>query len=89
MLNLGRIQQRMSKLDNWALESNALEKTFDFPDFKKIVEFLNQLLGVCEKFNAHPDILISGNMLRLSIIYREGLEGKEFDFAEEIDKIKV
>lgn len=89
MLNLGRIQQRMSKLDNWALESNALEKTLDFPDFKKVIEFLNQLLGVCERFSSHPDILISGNMLRLSITSREGLEGKEFDFAEEIDKIKV
>lgn len=89
MLNLARIQERMSKLDNWALESNAIEKTLDFSDFKKIVEFLNQLLGVSEKFQFHPDILISGNMIRLSITSREGIEGKEFDLAEEIDKIKV
>ncbi|PIN93820.1 4a-hydroxytetrahydrobiopterin dehydratase [Candidatus Pacearchaeota archaeon CG10_big_fil_rev_8_21_14_0_10_31_24] len=87
---LSEIQDRMSKLDNWGLESGTmLSKDFIFDSFKRAMNFVNQVAEVVERVNHFPSILIDKTIVRVvSVTHGEhGLTSKDFDLAEEIDKI--
>ncbi len=89
-MNLQDIAKRMDKLHNWSLEGNTIVKIFSFPDFKMALEFVNKIAEIAEKQNHHPDILISHNMVRilLTTYSQKMLTDNDFDFAEEVDKIR-
>jgi len=89
MLTLQDIQEMMSKLDNWSLEGSAISKVFVFKNFKETLEFVNKVGKIAEKMEHHPDFIISGGSVKLSLsTYSEGgLTKKDFEIAEEIGKI--
>ncbi len=89
MLPLGIINERMAQIKDWALEGNSITKDFSFGNFQEAMEFVEKIAEVAEKMNHHPDILISYNKVRLSLTthFEHGLTSKDFDVAEEIDKI--
>ena len=89
MLPLSTIQERMAKLNNWALEGESIVKDFVFQGFLESVWFVNKVAEIAEKEQHHPDIIINYNNVRLvSTTHSErGLTSKDFDLAEKIDKI--
>lgn len=89
VLPLAKIQQRMSALKGWSLEINAIVKEVQFDDFKQSIEFVNRVSEIAERKNHHPSILIDYNLVRLTLTTHSdnGLTDKDFDTAEEIDKI--
>ncbi len=89
-MTLGEIERRMNTVNNWALEENAIVKDFSFPSFKVALEFVNKIADIAEKLNHHPDILLSFNKVRISSTTHsdKGLSDKDFDLAEQIDKIQ-
>lgn len=89
MVSLGEVGQRMSKLDNWALECNCIAKSFEFKDFKEALTFVNKVGELAEKESHYPDITFSGRMVKIILTSWEekGLGDKDFIMAEEIDKI--
>ncbi len=89
MLTLSEIQEKMSKLRNWALERDSIVKDKVFRDFKEAVAFVNKVAEIVEKHNHHPDIVISYNIVRMSLTTHSarGLTEKDFEVAEEIDRI--
>lgn len=89
MLPLSTINERMSKLRNWALDGNSIVKDKVFRNFKESLEFVNKVGEIAEKHNHHPTILISYEIVRMTLITHsvKGLTLKDFEVAEEIDKI--
>lgn len=89
MLPLSTVSERMSKLRNWALDGNSITKEKVFRNFKEGVEFVNKVAEIAEKHNHHPTILITYDSVRLTLTTYsiKGLTLKDFDVAEEIDKI--
>jgi len=89
MLTLGDVQQRLGKLEGWGLEADTIVKDFRFTDFKASMEFVNKVGEIAEARGHHPDIIISYNKVRLSLTTHSenGLTSKDFELAEEIDKI--
>lgn len=89
MLNLGQISSEMEGLRDWSLESDSINKVVSFASFKEAMEFVNKVGDVAEKFNHHPDILISFTQVRLQLTTHDehGLTRKDFEVAREIDKI--
>ena len=81
----------MEKLDNWVLDGSSIIKELQFEDFKKSIEFVNNVAEVAEKNNHHPDIFINFNVVRLNLTTHSAKALTEIDFkvAEEIDKIKL
>lgn len=86
---LGLITENLKKLDNWSLEMNSIAKEFNFPGFKEALEFVNKIGEIAERREHHPDILISYNKVRLSLTTHSegGLTSKDFELAQEIDKL--
>ena len=89
MLPLSSINERMSKLRNWALDGNSITKDKIFRNFKESLEFVNKVAEIAEKHNHHPAILINYSEVRLTLTTHsvKGLTLMDFDVAEEIDKI--
>ncbi len=89
MLPLATIQKRLANLKNWALEGNFIVKDFAFESFKEAADFINKIAEIVEKQKHHPGIIINGTNVRISLISHEerGLTSRDFDFAEEVDKI--
>ena len=89
MLPLNTINERMSKLRNWALDGNSITKDKVFRNFKESIEFVNKVAEIAEKHNHHPTLLITYDSVRLTLTTHsaKGLTLKDFDVAEEIDKL--
>ena len=89
MLPLGTIQQYMEKLDNWSLEGEKIIKDRQFGTFKGAIDFINAVAKIAESQEHHPDIIISKTRVRLGLTTRseQGLTAKDFELAEQIDKI--
>ena len=89
MLPVFEIQSKMSKLRNWALEGDSIVKDKQFKDFKETMEFVNRVAEIAEKHNHHPALLINYNNLRVTLTTHsaKGLTKKDFEVAEEIDKL--
>jgi 4a-hydroxytetrahydrobiopterin dehydratase len=51
--------------DAWNEVDNALERTFDFDDFRGSLAFVNRVGELAEAENHHPDIAIHYNKVTL------------------------
>ncbi len=89
VMNLARINERMSHLNDWAIDGGALVKDFEFANFKESLDFVNKVGEISERLGHHPDVLISYNLVRLTLITHseKSLGDKDFEVAEEIDKL--
>lgn len=87
-MNLSEIQERMSMLKNWGLEGDSIVCDRFFGSFKGAMEFVNKVAEIAEKHDHHPSIVLDYKRVRLTLTtHGVGLISKDFDVAEEIDKI--
>lgn len=90
--NQSQISQNLSKLENWQLKQNpelAIEKAFKFSNYLQGIEFVNQVASEAEKANHHPCLVVEWGkvMVQLSTHEANGLTHRDFDLANEIEKI--
>ena len=52
-------------IDGWTEVDDALERTFELPDFVAALAFVNRVGELAESENHHPDISISYNRVTL------------------------
>ncbi|MBU1051562.1 MAG: 4a-hydroxytetrahydrobiopterin dehydratase [Nanoarchaeota archaeon] len=89
MLTLGEINEAMSDLDDWSLETNVITKIFSFDGFKEALGFVNKVSEIVIKLEHFPDIMVTNNQVRLMLTTSSvsGLTKKDFELAREIDKL--
>ena len=89
MITLAEINQHMEKLKDWDMDVNTLVKTFHFENSKASIDFVNKIMEIADEMNHHPDIFISYNIVKLSLITHSenSLSSADFKLAEAIDKI--
>jgi 4a-hydroxytetrahydrobiopterin dehydratase len=80
-LSREEIARRLTTLNGWALDGNAIKRQYTFRDFPDAVRFVDRLVPVAEAADHHPDILI--NYKRVTLTYSTHSEGglTEKDFA--------
>jgi 4a-hydroxytetrahydrobiopterin dehydratase len=89
LLSDEEISERLSQLDGWAREGDAITKTFDRGDFVGSVKFVDQLVEPAEGMNHHPDLSISWSEVKVSITNHAagGLTAADFELATKIDAL--
>lgn len=89
LLEEHEIERRLSELDGWAREGEAIVKGFSCGDFAGSVEFVNRLTPVAEEMNHHPDLAISWSTVTVTISTHSegGLTGADFELAGRIDAL--
>jgi 4a-hydroxytetrahydrobiopterin dehydratase len=80
---------RMSAAKGWDRHGDMLVRSWQFPSFRRALEFVNQVAGLAEKFDHHPDILLSYRLVRLELSTHSegGLTDKDFAFAAEVSAL--
>lgn len=88
-LSAQEIDSRIKNLAGWQVESGELVRTFQFPDFRDSLRFVNAVGEYAEKAGHHPDIDIRYNKVRLALVTHDagGITAKDFDVAESINRV--
>lgn len=89
LLSDGVIRQRLASLSGWALDNKALKKEFKFKDFRAAFGFMAKVAEEAERLNHHPDWSNSYNKVSVSLSTHSagGLTGKDFDLAQDMERI--
>ncbi len=80
-LSRTEVARRMTALNGWSLEGDAIRKQYTFASFADAVAFVNRLAPEADRADHHPDILVSYKHVTLT--YSTHSEGglTEKDFA--------
>lgn len=83
------IEERLSKLEGWSREGDAITKAFKNEDFVGSVKFVDALVEPAEDMGHHPDLSISWDEVTVSITNHAagGLTENDFELAKRIDGI--
>jgi 4a-hydroxytetrahydrobiopterin dehydratase len=82
------LQSALETIPSWKLEEGKLVRDWTFPDFVQAMVFVNQVAGIAEAANHHPDIDIRYNQVRLALISHDsgGITKRDVNLAARIDR---
>ncbi len=83
-------EKYLEKVEGWSLNDGAIEKEFQFTDFKHALSFVNKVGNLAESEGHHPDILLhqfNNVKISLSTHVIKGLSLNDFILAAKIDDI--
>ena len=83
------INIKINEIDNWKIIDGTLCKEFEFVNFVKAMEFINQIAEVAEEQEHHPVITNSYNYLKIELKTHDvdGISDKDFKLAKAIDNL--
>ena len=75
------------QITGWSMNKNELRREFKLKDFRKAVDFVNEVAGIANAQDHHPDITISYNRVTLVLTTHKikGLSINDFIVAARID----
>lgn len=84
-----QIEAELANTPDWGETSGQIQRTYQFPDFKASMAFVDTLAEYAERMQHHPDILIRYNKVTISVSTHDagGITPKDFALAQEADKI--
>jgi len=88
-LQENEIEERLSELDGWSRQGEALVREHKSENFLGSLEFVNRVAPVAEDMSHHPDLAISWDTVTVTVTTHSegGLTGKDFTLAERIDAL--
>ena len=89
-LGPSQIEPLHREVDTWEVVRNHhIRHTFPFPDFKRALEFVNQVGHIAEQEDHHPDIFLAWGEVEITIWTHkiDGLSESDFVLAAKIDGI--
>jgi len=83
------IKQALNGLKGWQQSGEAIQRIFQFPDFKLAMQFVNKVADAAEQANHHPDIDIRYNKVTMSLVSHDsgGVTQRDVRMAERINQI--
>lgn len=80
-----------SDLNDWEIQNELLEKQFLFATFQESIDFVNAVAKISDEADHHPDIFISYNRIKISLITHDlgEISEKDYSLAKEIDTLKI
>lgn len=83
------IQTALGNLPGWKRNGLAIERTFEFKDFKAAMGFVNKIADAAEAANHHPDIDIRYNKVKTLLVSHDsgGVTDRDVKMAAEINRV--
>jgi 4a-hydroxytetrahydrobiopterin dehydratase len=83
------VQAWLGKHPGWALEGGMIRRTFQFPDFRPSMAFVNRVADAAEEADHHPDIDIRYSKVTLALVTHDagGLTHRDVALAERADDL--
>jgi 4a-hydroxytetrahydrobiopterin dehydratase len=89
VLTDSEIQKALGSLPGWQRNGIAIQRIFEFPDFKAAMQFVNKIADAAEQANHHPDIDIRYNKVTTALVSHDsgGVTQRDVRMAEKINQI--
>jgi len=83
------ILQKMPTAKGWERHGDMLVRSWQFPSFRRALEFVNNVAALAEKHDHHPDIVLSYRTVRLEVSTHSdgGLTDRDFTFVAEANAL--
>ncbi len=83
------VLERLPNAKGWERHGDMLVRSWQFPSFRRALEFVTQVGAVAEKSDHHPDIVLSYRTVRLEVSTHAegGLTENDFAFTDEINAL--
>jgi 4a-hydroxytetrahydrobiopterin dehydratase len=83
------ILDRLPAAKGWERHGDMLVRSWQFPSFRRALEFVNQVAALAEKHDHHPDIVLSYRVVRLELSTHSdgGLTERDFTLAGEVNAL--
>jgi 4a-hydroxytetrahydrobiopterin dehydratase len=83
------ILERLPAAKGWERHGDMLVRTWQFPSFRRALEFVTQVAGMAERLDHHPDIVLSYRTVRLELLTHSdgGLTDRDFNLAAEVNTL--
>lgn len=80
-----------SDLNEWEINNELLVKEFVFSTFQDAINFVNAVAKIADEADHHPDIFISYNKVKISLITHDlgEISEKDYSLAKEIESLEV
>ena len=80
-----------SDLNEWMIHNELLVKEFVFSTFQDAINFVNTVAKIADEADHHPDIFISYNKVKISLITHDlgEISEKDYSLAKEIESLEV
>ncbi|MBN21176.1 MAG: 4a-hydroxytetrahydrobiopterin dehydratase [Bdellovibrionaceae bacterium] len=85
-----QVKQQLKELIEWHITPGGeIQKTYLLKNFLESINFINRLAKYAEEVQHHPDLFISWNKVKVTLITHDcdGLSEKDFEFAKKADQI--
>jgi len=83
------VKQSLGRLRGWQQSGKAIQRVYEFPDFKAAMQFVNKVADAAEQANHHPDIDIRYNKVTLALVSHDsgGVTERDVRMAEKINQL--
>ncbi len=88
-LNEAEILERLPRAKNWERHGDMLVRTWQFPSFRRALEFTNNVAALIEKTEHYPDLILNYRNVRIEMSTHDvgGLTERDFSLIAEINEI--
>jgi 4a-hydroxytetrahydrobiopterin dehydratase len=88
-LTEAEIVERLPKAKDWERHGDMLVRTWQFPSFRRAIEFVNNAAAIFDRTDHHPDVILSYRTVRIETSTHDvgGLSERDFALIAEINEI--
>jgi 4a-hydroxytetrahydrobiopterin dehydratase len=89
VLNDAEISAALQQIPGWTQNGKAIERSLRFDNFVKAMELVNRIAEAAEAVNHHPDIYISYNNVKLTLVSHDsgGVTQRDIKMAARINEL--
>jgi 4a-hydroxytetrahydrobiopterin dehydratase len=88
-LTEAEILERLPRAKNWDRHGDMLVRTWQFPSFRRALEFINNVAVILEKADHYPDLVLNYRTVRIEMSTHDvgGLTDQDFALIAEINDV--
>lgn len=88
-LSEAEILDHLPTARGWERHGDMLVRTWQFPSFRRSIEFVNQVATLSERSDHYPDIVVSFRNVRIEMSTHDvgGLTERDFALISEVNAI--
>ena len=88
-LSEAEILERLPRAKNWERHGDMLVRTWQFPSFRRALEFVNHVAALLEKREHYPDLVVNYRTVRIEMSTHDvgGLTERDFSLIAEINEV--
>jgi 4a-hydroxytetrahydrobiopterin dehydratase len=83
------LRNELASLPQWSVHGLAIQRVFEFKDFKEAMSFVNKVADTAEAANHHPDIDIRYNKVTMALTSHDsgGVTLRDAKMAKKINEV--